>query len=124
MRFAIAPRSAAGARRSASRYADGAVEVAVAHELLGRNAAPAEPGGRAAGIGGLLPGDEGARLVIGAVAGGADQQPGVAGEVGVGMARSAARAGRARPPARHRRGAAAFVEPLAWIDGHPRRIMR
>ena len=59
-----------------------AAEVAVAHLLLG-SAPQSEPRTRATGLGGLLPGDEGALLVIGPVARAAGDEPGLARDIGV-----------------------------------------
>ena len=86
-RDAVGDRAALGGRRAAVRLAiglDRAVEVTVADELLG-HAAPAEPRASTTSRGRGAPGVEGAGLVIGPVASGPDDQPRLAGDVGVGM---------------------------------------
>ena len=110
---AVGDGTALGGRRAAIGLAvrgDGTLEIAVADELLG-DAPPSEPGTAAAGLGCGAPGREGARLVIGPVASRADGQPGLAGDVGVGMP------GQGLRDRGGRIGLAAVEEPAGLVQG-------
>ena len=85
MRLAIAPRSAGGARRSASRYAVTAPSSHRHGQAVPRRS-PSEPCVSAAGLCRGPPRHQGARLVIGSIASHADDQPGIAGDVRIGIA--------------------------------------
>ena len=86
-RDAVRDLAALRSRRTPIRLAiggDRSLEVAVTHELLG-DTAPSQPRAGSLGVGRLLPCRERSRLVVGAVAGGADRHPRVAGQRRVGM---------------------------------------
>ncbi len=123
---AVGQRPPLAGRRPTLRLAvrlDRAFELAVAHALLG-DGAPSLPGVRPVAVGGVLPGGERLRLGIGPIASRADQQPGGASEVAIGVAgqRPEDRLHAAEVPGIQQ--ALTFGEPLPGFIGHPRRVRR
>ena len=75
MRFAMAPRSGPGCTPVGLAIRGDRLFQVPVPDLLLRDALPAQPGVRSAQGRGLLPGNQGARLVVEPIAGGADQEP-------------------------------------------------